>query len=508
MITGRVRTKVDSGQCLVMLFVVFTICILRNADAQADPFALVGFDDTTANISATTQKTYTTTMDLDPLANVDIANFNPNTFVVAVQPYYSNDAGLVGFNSIVVTKQETVNGNLRLTYNVVYVYANLISTPGISDDFIASTIGNYDAIRTSVNSGSTDLLSFYRFPENNAGFSFSGDSLCDQASNSCPANTQCTETLGGIAVECKSPCKAEYCQNNGTCAQANTDVTPTCTCLSKADLWFLGAQCQTMVALWMVIVGVIGCFLVILAAIILACCCYAARRRRKEKESQLFGISDVNAYTNKGYVANEGKKEEIETITRNGYQERYVGGATSAARRSRSRSRSPSRRRRSRTSSYRRRGSRSHSRERHQRRSNRSSRTESDRDSFDEDSSEVSQDEVEVMKMAPRQHSGSSSSGSSASTPVKTKTATTASNSFDTDSISLRNQGTSPIRWVQTSKSPTPMPGNKMGKVDIADRKGWMPSLGPQMFDLARSREDLSESSTLPSNTHFADTDV
>ena len=63
-----------------------------------------------------------------------------------------------------------------------------------------------------------------------------------------------------------------------------------------------------------------------------------------------------------------------------------------------------------------------------------------------------------------------------------------------------RDQSTSPIQ-----RSLQSMPGDQMRKVNIADRKGWLPSLGPLMFELKMAQNNEAATS---SRAAMVDTDI
>ena len=133
----------------------------------------------------------------------------------------------------------------------------------------------------------------------------------------------------------------------------------------------------------------------------------------------------------------------------------------------------------------RRRQRRSLSSERNPRRSRSFERSNSSVSSFTEGSASSDsatyqpQNQGQAASTFPRSRSSDYTS-STASHP-NPKSGTTDSEEFgdvenDVD-ISMRDQGTSPIRWIPSTKQPS-------GKIDITERKGWLPSLGPQMFNL------------------------
>ena len=62
-------------------------------------------------------------------------------------------------------------------------------------------------------------------------------------------------------------------------------------------------------------------------------------------------------------------------------------------------------------------------------------------------------------------------------------------------SASKKDQGTSPIRWLPSTRTPQPT-GGKLGKIDISERKGWLPSLGPKMFDLGMTKDENQQSTS------------
>nr|XP_026694870.1 uncharacterized protein LOC100182499 [Ciona intestinalis] len=483
-------------------YVVLILCSVEIARCQnTNTFPLVNVNDSVAGVASTTQKTYTTKVRLIATTTT-ITAFSPAAFQTAATAFYSTTLGgafAVVRNIVGVAGPSSTAGlpTFDVTYNVAYSFSVLQSPPVVTDQDVTTEIGTYQAVINGItNVPGSSLNNFYVFDINPSVFTFTGSSICNAAGTNCTANTVCNETLAGVTVICVSGCKMGYCQNNGTCEQASVSVAPTCTCLSKADVWFLGSTCQTRVELWMVIVAAVLAFLLIIAAILLACCCYATKRRKKEKEADTFLVNGKDQfYTNKAYLNNEAvvKPVKVEAMPR--YEERNVDAYIARRRRSRSRSTSRDRhrrreRRRSDDSSRHRRH-RYYDDESSRRRHRRSNSSVSSYNSFE--SSDSSDEENTITNATP-----------ATSTAHRAPSSTSSSTSHDSASVGVQDAGNSPIRWLETEKSPPKAGGNKLGKIDIAARKGWMPSLGPQMFDIG-SQERLDKQDTLPG---YGETDI
>nr|CAB3262735.1 uncharacterized protein LOC100182499 [Phallusia mammillata] len=472
---------------------------------QIPGFPLVNVSDSPAVIAANTVKIYTTTVRLT--RNFEDSTFTSNNFITTIGPFY--ELNLVGFQAANNVRTSVVDAEKTdVTYDVEARYSVLNQTT--SDADIANGIGNYNLI---VN----DLLSppfssfFAVLSTDESAFQFTGRGLCDTPGTvTCPANTACNEAPAGVQVNCVSPCLKDFCKNNGTCAQASITEAPTCTCISQSDVWFLGAQCETVVALWMIILAAVGAFLLLVGAIIIACCCYSAKRRKKEKEA-LFthDPKDLASFNNKAYVHDEVKRANPYTPREPAYQERSIDAAAAAAarrrsrsssrdRRRRHRSRSPANRRhRSRTPSSRRRRSERRRSRRSEEQSRRSAQSNSDVSSYESSDSFESSDDETAPPVEQR----------AASSTSDETTVTTSSSEPGDVAVDAKDQGTSPIRWKTPSEGST-LPRRN---VDIATRRGWQPSLGPQMFDLPRAVSvDLDDS--LPEGSrpspYIADTDI
>ena len=127
--------------------------------------------------------------------------------------------------------------------------------------------------------------------------------------------------------------------------------------------------------------------------------------------------------------------------------------------------------------------------------------------SYSEHSSNEYSSEDDQPNNSPHQRRSQTSSDASSSDPDPRSTTTDPQEFGDEENdvdITTRDQGTSPIRWVPTTKAPG-------GKIDIADRKGWLPSLGPQMFNLGSpvGANQTANSVTLPApSLHITDTDI
>ena len=176
---------------------------------------------------------------------------------------------------------------------------------------------------------------------------------------------------------------------------------------------------------------------------------------------------------------------------------------------------SRSHRKRSRSSSYRRRRS---SRDRRRRSSSRS-RTRHDQrhkhtddhlyESSFESSDSPSEDESTTQSDVP-------DANNVYAEPSSTESSSTITSSDEENEVEVKDQGTSPIRWVspsQSSKSSVKRP------INIAERRGWKPSLGPQMFNIAREGNQTEDTdsettadATLPHGSrpspHIPDTDI
>uniref|UniRef100_H2YHD0 EGF-like domain-containing protein n=1 Tax=Ciona savignyi TaxID=51511 RepID=H2YHD0_CIOSA len=282
-------------------------------------FPLVNVNDSSAGIDVGTQKTYTTRVRL--IATTPSSTFVPSVFQNDAVNFYQQTLGgsYAAVTGVVGTSGTSSTGQLivDVVYNVLYSFTAMQNV-GITDNQVTTEIGTYQAVIDGINDFGTTLKNFYVFETDSSVFVFSGSSICSAPGTNCTANTVCNETLSGVTVMCISACKKGYCQNNGTCEQASSATGPTCTCLSTADVWFLGTTCQTRVELWMVIVAAVLGFLLILAAIILACCCYVTKRRKKEKESGLYLTSEkTTTYTNKGYLDTEhGQITKVDAVPR------------------------------------------------------------------------------------------------------------------------------------------------------------------------------------------------
>ena len=269
----------------VVAFVVLLCCpaAIKAQNQTVDPFPLVNVQDTPANISGTARKTFTTSLQLIP--RLSTSRFSETTFITSLQEYYSDAIGIEGFISMSNVESFTTSGRPEVVvqYDVTYSF-NIMVGGGATDEIINDTIGNIVRIAgflrdNSRNSG-VDIYTFFTVSEDAASFSYSGSSMCEVAFP-CERFTVCSETQNGVTAECVSQCKLGYCMNGGTCIQLTNDVPPSCTCPSVRDLWLVGDRCEVMIALWMVIIIAIGCFIIIVIAIVVACCCYSSVRRRK-----------------------------------------------------------------------------------------------------------------------------------------------------------------------------------------------------------------------------------
>merc|ERR1739838_467511 len=146
---------------------------------------------------------------------------------------------------------------------------------------ILTSIADFGALSDFLDNSGSQLSTFFSAVEEEK-FSFSGASLCG-TEGACEGNLRCTEVLEGVTITCVSTCKLGYCVNNGTCEQSDPNVTPICTCPSASSSWYLGARCETFVALWMIITGAVCCLIIIISAIIISCWIYNMKRSKKEK---------------------------------------------------------------------------------------------------------------------------------------------------------------------------------------------------------------------------------
>lgn len=443
------------------------------AVAQQGLFPLVTVEDTAGNIVGSTQKKYNTVLRLQK--KLSLSNFVEETFRSSMAPLYEQFEGLLELREI--TNEEITRDVIQVSYQIVYVYAIFNGDSDVNDLEIMTKIGTFQSVYTYLQNSDTDLNSLFSLVDESS-FSFKGESLCG-VKDVCPGNSVCTEVLTGVTITCTSQCKLDYCINNGTCEQSDFNQLPLCTCPSTSNLWYLGARCETFIALWMLIVAIVSCFVIIIITLVFCCWVYQIKRRKKEK----LAMSEYpNGVTNSGFIQNEDVNiqvnDEKPPLTNNDIV--YTVSRDRSRRRRRDSSYSRRERRRRRHSSYSRGGRRRYrddeERSRSRRRQNRSRSSSRHRRQNDDEEDKRS---------------------------VSTAGA---------NDVSLKEQGTSPIVWKVPDSTNSTLPKKKF---DIAARRGWKPSLGPDMFNLGSqnsglaqsSSSDISSSGTSPSQ-RIDDTDV
>jgi len=418
---------------------ILAIGILVYAEAQ-DLFPLVTVKDTPGNIVGATTKVYSTAVHLRK--KLSVSTFKAETFKKSMIPLYEKFAGILFMDNVI---DESISRDvIKVTFDTIYNY-KILKDSGVTDNQIESEIGNFDVFSEFLST--TSDLSLIFSAEDPDSFKFQGASLCG-VSGVCDGNLVCTEVLNGVTITCISQCKLDYCKNNGTCEQTDPNQQPICTCMSSSNLWYIGERCQIVLALWVLVTVLICAYLVLQAAVVISCWIY--RKKKRERKAKALNQFQTGV-DNEGFYKNENNISPVSrTKTSSPNQTEHIYTVTSRRRRSSSRSR---RRRRSSSRSRRRRRSSSYSRQGRETRR---------RSSTDDD------EEYE------ERHSSATASVDGA------------------NDINLVEKGTSPIVWKIPEQNESAKKQNK--DVDIAVRRGWKPSLGPEMFNLGKNSADLTTS--------------
>ncbi|XP_039250281.2 uncharacterized protein LOC120327973 [Styela clava] len=282
---------------------VFQLCILvRLSESQTTPFnefADVSVPDQIPTIPNTANKIYTTTVNLVKAS--DSVTFVDSTFIAAAREFYAKT--LQGFIDVEnVRTSDKGNMVIQVTYDAKYAYPVLLGAVGADNKLITSAIGTFEPVRKGLNE-QANIFAYYPVQNDAATFSFGGSAICAQAS-CVGAYVSCTEDTAGINATCVSDCKNNYCGDNGLCSHSDANKVPTCRCTTYPDLWILGQRCETKFPLWLaVLLGVIGLSIIIVVIIIV---CICVKNKRKERNRKLDLLSSVpKTYHNNGFVNDE-----------------------------------------------------------------------------------------------------------------------------------------------------------------------------------------------------------
>jgi len=177
--------------------------------------------------------------------------------------------------------------SLTVTYNATYQYWCLLEY-NVTDAEISSTIGNAAALNSYIKYPGYTITSA----------TLTGSSICDSVFvDPCTSDTVCQDTLDGVTTTCASLCTdttESYCKNEYVdCTQPLPTVAPTCDCLRTSSYWYTGDRCQTYWAVWMIVVICVGGVLILLFLIFLIWfCCTRKKKKLHKKEPKSAFVND------------------------------------------------------------------------------------------------------------------------------------------------------------------------------------------------------------------------
>lgn len=479
------------------IFVCFAFVLIESPDKSHcqttafDSFAQVTVADNVPVFDQDAKKTYTTTVTLQLNPGV---TFRTNSFIDAAKGFY-NSAFIRGFFDVNNVRNTALsNRQMQVTYDAVYVYPLLLDAVSGSDATIVSTIGTFAAVRNGLNAQS-DIFGFFPVTSDSSSFSFGGSQMCPQAG--CNGTyVSCVETTAGVTATCVSQCKDGYCYNGGLCLHENRNVVPQCRCPTYPDLWVLGSRCETKFALWLaVLLAVIG-FLILAVIIFIIIVCVRRKRRKLKKKEELLN-SVPKSHINPGFQGDTGgtrlsgtsyqgnnavaREDSFETVTSSGRPTSNYTSRNSTSRRANENA-----------------STLSHNTDRRHNRHDRGRRRRSNSDTS---------------------RSTSHKSDSSNKRPAITSASSNNENSSDTDDPSnisfyevdvnesdLHSEAASSVAVDTSAAKPSPI--RWLPPKSNEPRPGWVPSLGPLMYDLPTENNTNNAAHNEIERRHTRGTDV
>ncbi|CAK8690908.1 unnamed protein product [Clavelina lepadiformis] len=257
---------------------ILSICLLKFQTVNSQQNGVFPFV-ASFELSVDAEKSYTTKLRLTSSVN---ATFNQSIFENAAMNIYDGLLGSGGFLRLTITSNDTNN----LQYVVFYNYSTFASSLGISDDTIASTIGNVTYLSIQFGSDSA-FRSLYNL--STSGFEFTGNSLCPLVDQQCGTYASCREDNKGVSISCISKCLENFCVNDGWCIHDDPNQTPVCSCRVGYNWWYVGEHCETLFHIWMLVVYciVVGLILFLLIPLLTWWCIKRIDGRiAKEKEKK------------------------------------------------------------------------------------------------------------------------------------------------------------------------------------------------------------------------------
>jgi len=199
-------------------------------------------------VPADATKVYTTTLTLIP--SVSGSSFDQQLFIDSVSALY--EKSLDGFQEVKVKSDTVVDGNFQVKYTASYLYRDL--RPTGTNLVVASTIGGVSYISDELAKDPT-FADEYEVSGEDGNFVFQENTLCAEVTCFGDAEyMECDED--GLDIACQSVCcRRVYCQHEGYCFHDDPASAATCSCVVGADHWYVGANCELYLHVWMLVLS-------------------------------------------------------------------------------------------------------------------------------------------------------------------------------------------------------------------------------------------------------------
>ncbi|XP_076805580.1 uncharacterized protein LOC143449315 isoform X2 [Clavelina lepadiformis] len=255
----------------------------QNTLLSVEEYPFVTVEDSTANIDNNTNKIFSTTLRVS-LRNATAYLYSEEIILNAVNSFYGQRVGFNGFQetSNFMAIRDPTNEYYTISYDSTYNFLQLqASIANASGQAIFGSIGSLPSVRTGLEAD-PNFRATFTVSAISSTYTFSGNSLCDDAG--CPQGqyTHCIETTTTLVTQCRSLCKVGYCQNSGWCIHYDGNTAPQCSCPSTFDTWYVGTHCELYLHLWMPCVFGAAVVLILISIPIIACCLPLKSKQKKK----------------------------------------------------------------------------------------------------------------------------------------------------------------------------------------------------------------------------------